>query len=179
MRQKRTLHSLKFNCSPSRSNWYCSAWFIINKFDSFKIVYNYLTYFVLQISALLISNYTATIDYSDNATLLLFSRDFIRTFDIIIHALITPFVCVIGIVLNSVGLSLLRQDSNTNSQSVQFHMLCFLFVQRATLLLGLLHYVPVIIETYDYHFGKYYTYTFATLDCVPRSISLPTRWCTL
>ena len=105
-------------------------------------------------SALRIGNYTASTDYNDSGPLIFFSRDFIQTFDVIINAIITPIVCVIGIVLNCVGVNLLRRDSNTNSQSFQFHMLCLLFVQTATLLLGLLRSVPVIIETYDYYLGN-------------------------
>ena len=135
---------------------FLNALYIFTSTTNSRSYINYLAYnnyLVLQMGTTHISNYTAITDNTERGPFIFFSGDFIRTFDIIINAIITPFVCVIGIVLNSVGLSLLRRDSNTNSQSFQFHMLCLLFVQTATLLLGLLRSVPVIIETYDYYLG--------------------------
>ena len=106
-------------------------------------------------SAISINNSTVTADNSASDTVLILSQNFLQTYDLITNVIITPIVCVVGVVLNGVGLHLLRQDSNTNSQSFQFHMLTLLIVQTATLIFGFLRSVPDIIETYDFNVGNY------------------------
>jgi len=103
----------------------------------------------------LINNSTITTHTNDSEPFLVFSEEFIRTFDILTNAIITPFVCVVGIVLNCVGVNILRVDRITISQSFYDYMLSLLCVQSTTLLIGLLRSVPAMIETYDYGLGNY------------------------
>lgn len=73
----------------------------------------------------------------------------------IVKVILTPVVCVLGIIGNSIGLVVLRHDSQLQSPSFYVYMRALMTFHIVTAVNRIVFTIPNFIEIYNYYLGNY------------------------
>lgn len=102
-----------------------------------------------------ITTETSSQTHDDEEPSLYISNETFEKFSLISGIIITPIICVLGIIGNTIGLALLCKTSRIGRLSFHNYMLALLTIHLMTLLVGLVRWIPAMIKTRDRYLGNY------------------------
>ena len=85
----------------------------------------------------------------------LISPDFATGFSFITNAYVTPALCIVGLLCNSLGLNVLWKDVKQQKVSVYKYLLALVCFDITFLAISLIRVTPSIVGIFDLHLSKY------------------------
>ena len=83
------------------------------------------------------------------------SEQFYETFEYICNVIITPILCILGLVTNILGVGVLWHDTKQQKMSIYYYLCALTLSDIFYLALGLIRIIPEIIKKFDIDRAKY------------------------
>ena len=90
-------------------------------------------------------------DETDNVI----SQDIINSFSLISNAILTPVLCVSGIICHSLGIGVIWWDLKVRKFSAYLYLFALIILDILTMLIGLIELVPWVLRCVDIELAKY------------------------
>lgn len=94
-------------------------------------------------------------DTNGQASLIVVTQIVYENFTFVVHMVLAPIICIMGLTGNGFGLCVLRKDAGKNQKTIYTYLLSLLMIDGSYLFLGTLVTVMNIMKHFDYYFGNY------------------------
>ena len=78
-----------------------------------------------------------------------------QTFNLVVNIILTPLICLLGIVGNAVGIYIIKKDSDSKKHTIYIYMLSLMTFDIGLLVVGIVACVSETIKYYDVYLGNF------------------------